>query len=184
MLEPIENVMDELKRTVEGVSFQEEEELVKAILEAKHVFVAGAGRSGMIAGCFAMRLMHAGIVTYRVGESTTPGIGKEDLLVIASGSGTTASLLSMAEKARKIGAKVALVTIYPDSAIGKLASIIIHIHAFTCKSDIDTGVHSVQPMGNLFERSLLISLDYVVEILMDKLGLTGDVMFQRHANLE
>jgi len=39
-------------------------------------------------------------------------------------------------------------------------------------------------MGSLFEQSLLICLDYVILILMEKRQITGEEMFARHANLE
>ena len=49
---------------------------------------------------------------------------------------------------------------------------------------LHTGFRSVQPMGSLFEQSLLICLDYVILILMDKTQITAEEMFARHANLE
>ena len=129
------------------------------ILKAKHIFVAGAGRSGMMARCFAMRLMHMGMKAYMVGEVVTPSMQEGDLLIITSGSGTTGSLV-------------------------KMADVVVQINAPTSKSEIDTGVTSIQPMGSLFEQSLLICLDFIIRILMDKTGITGEEMFKRHANLE
>lgn len=184
MLESIEDVLNEIERTVKNISVSEQEALADKILNANSIFIAGVGRSGMMAGCFAMRLMHMGLNVYRVGEVVTPAIQKGDLLIIASGSGTTGSLVHMAEKACRIGAEVATVTIYPEAEIGKLSSVSVCIHAPTSKSDVDTGIRSVQPMGSLFEQSLLICLDYIVKILMEKKKITGEQMFLRHANLE
>ena len=79
---------------------------------------------------------------------------------------------------------MASVTIYPASTIGALSETVVVIHAPTSKSDIDTGFRSVQPMGSLFEQSLLLCLDYVILILMDKTQITAEEMFTRHANLE
>lgn len=154
------------------------------ILKAKHIFVAGAGRSGMMARCFAMRLMHMGMKAYMVGEVVTPSMQEGDLLIITSGSGTTGSLVKMAEKAKVLNGRVGLITIYPESTIGKMADVVVQINAPTSKSKIDTGVTSIQPMGSLFEQSLLICLDFIIRILMDKTGITGEEMFKRHANLE
>jgi 6-phospho-3-hexuloisomerase len=42
----------------------------------------------------------------------------------------------------------------------------------------------VQPMGSLFEQSLLIFFDIIVMRLMEKKGLDSKTMFERHANLE
>lgn len=184
MIPPVSAVADELSRTLTAISPAQMEQLADAILKAKRVFVAGAGRSGMMARCFVMRLMHMGLQAYMVGEVVTPGIAAGDLLLIASGSGETASLACMAKKAKQLGAAVASVTIYPASTIGALSETVVVIHAPTSKSDIDTGFRSVQPMGSLFEQSLLLCLDYVILILMDKTQITAEEMFARHANLE
>ena len=151
---PITSVIEELRRTLTAVSYEQQEQLAAEIQKANRIFVAGAGRSGMMARCFAMRLMHMGITAYMVGEVVTPSIAAGDLLVIASGSGETASLVSMAKKAKSLGASVATVTIYPQATIGTLSDAVVAIHAPTSKSAIDTGVQSVQPMGSLFEQSL------------------------------
>ena len=184
MRDSVKTVLEEITRTVANIPLQEQEELAEQILKANAVFVAGMGRSGLMAGCFAMRLMHMGFQVYRVGEVTTPAIKEGDLLIIASGSGTTESLVKMAEKAKKIGAEIATVTIYPEAAIGRLSSSVVCIHAPTSKSEIDTGTYSVQPMGSLFEQSLLICFDYIIKILMEKKNITGEEMFLHHANLE
>jgi 6-phospho-3-hexuloisomerase len=44
----------------------------------------------------AMRFMHLGIL-FIVGETNTPAILEGDLLLVASGSGTTSSVVSSAE---------------------------------------------------------------------------------------
>jgi 6-phospho-3-hexuloisomerase len=75
----------------------------------------------------------------------------DDLLVIGSGSGATASFVAMAEKAKTIGASVALVTIFPDSRIGRVADAIVKIPAPTPKADVEAQFASVQPMGSLLE---------------------------------
>ena len=174
---PITSVIEELRRTLTAISYEQQEQLAAAVQGAQ-------GAVSMMARCFAMRLMHMGITAYMVGEVVTPSIAAGDLLVITSGSGETASLVSMAKKAKSLGASVATVTIYPQATIGTLSDAVVAIHAPTSKSAIDTGVQSVQPMGSLFEQSLLICLDYVILILMEKRQITGEEMFARHANLE
>jgi len=79
---------------------------------------------------------------------------------------------------------VALVTVTADSKIGLLADPVIHIPAISPKVDNDTGVLSIQPMGSLFEQSLLLFLDAVILLLMDTEGRDSGSMFSRHANLE
>ncbi len=179
----INEVLEELCKTVKRVSYEEEVAIASAIQKTKRVFVAGSGRSGLIASCFAMRLMQSGITAYRVGECTTPAIEADDLLIITSGSGETGALVKNAETARQVGSKIALITIYPESTIGKMSDVILQIAAFS-KFDKEENSRSVQPMGSLFEQSLMICLDYIMMILMEQLGLSGESMFQRHANLE
>lgn len=174
----------ELAGSLDAISPEEGERLVEAILKAGQVFVAGAGRSGFMVKAFAMRLMHLGHASFVVGETVTPNIGKDDLLLIGSGSGETGSLVSMANKARRIGAAIAAVTIFPESAIGKIADIVIAVPSPTPKGSAATAFSSVQPMGSLFEQSLLLFLDSVILRLMERDGRDSGMMFARHANLE
>jgi 6-phospho-3-hexuloisomerase len=90
----------------------------------------------------------------------------------------------MADKARKINSTIAVVTIFPESPVGKLADIVVKIPAPTPKSTVKTGFTSIQPMGSLFEQSLLIFLDSVILRLMEKQKKDSNTMFSRHANLE
>ena len=43
---------------------------------------------------------------------------------------------------------------------------------------------SIQPMGNLFEQSLLFTLDCLAGLLMHKKGMDSESLFLYHANLE
>lgn len=155
----------------------------KRAAEARRIFVAGAGRSGLMGKAFAMRLMHLGLTAHVVGESTTPGIGSGDILVLGSGSGETGSLISMAEKAQRAGASVLLVTIHPGSSIGRLADEIAALPAAAKEAAASSAV-TVQPMGSLFEQGLLIFYDAVVLRLMELKEMDGPAMYASHANLE
>ena len=75
-------------------------------------------------------------------------------------------------------------TINPESTIGKLADVCVRINAPSPKAAKEGDLKSIQPMGNLFEQSLLLYLDICVMLMMDKMNLTGSEMFTRHANLE
>jgi 6-phospho-3-hexuloisomerase len=176
-------IVKELNRTINLIAEDEAEKLVERILESKKVFVAGAGRSGFMAKSFVMRLMHMGIDAFVVGETVTPSLEEDDILVIASGSGETKSLVSMAEKAKTINATVAVVTISPESTIGKLSDVAIKIPAKP-KAGADSDYKTIQPMGSLFEQTLLLFFDAVILRIMSKKGLESGVMYGRHANLE
>jgi 6-phospho-3-hexuloisomerase len=90
----------------------------------------------------------------------------------------------MANKAKKIGSDLALVTIFPNSTIGQIADVAVKIPAPTPKVEVDSGFKSIQPMGSLFEQSLLLFLDTIILRLMEKQGNDSNTMFTRHANLE
>lgn len=180
----LKEIVAELGGVLGKIDEADAERFAQAAYEAPRIFVAGCGRSGLMVKAFAMRAMHLGKTVYVLGDVTTPSIHEGDLLVIASGSGETESLVSHAKKAKKLGAKVATVTIYPKATIGSMADSVVQINAPTSKSEEETGVASVQPMGSLFEQSLLLFLDGVIVRMMELAGKDSAEMFQNHANLE
>ena len=178
-------VTGEIDQCLRAVSPEQLDAAVEAIGKAHRVFVAGAGRSGLAMRAFAMRLMHLGKTVHVVGDVTTPGIEEHDLLAIGSGSGSTGSLRIQAEKAKSIGAGILLLTIVPNSPIGSIADVVVHVPAPSPKAEgaADT-IESIQPMGSLFEQSLFLLGDVLVLALMQHNQESSDEMFTRHANLE
>jgi 6-phospho-3-hexuloisomerase len=181
--EYLAKILQELNPAVDLIADEEAEKLVNGILESKKIFVAGAGRSGFMIKSFAMRMMQMGFEAYVVGETVTPNLEKDDILIIGSGSGETKGLVSMAEKAKSLDGTVAVVTIFPESTIGKLADIAVKLPG-SPKDQSDSGYKTIQPMGALFEQTLLLFFDAVILRLMEKKGMDGATMFGRHANLE
>ncbi len=182
--ETVGSVVRELGECLGKVSATSVQGAIDDISGARRIFCAGAGRSRLAVSAFTMRLMHLGKAAHLVGEVATPGISAGDLLIIGSGSGRTESLLAMANKAKKLGARILLLTIDPASPIGQLADRVIEIPAPSPKASTAGGVRSIQPMGSLFEQSLFLVLDTLVILLMNKEGVTAERMFGRHANLE
>ncbi|RXZ80797.1 6-phospho-3-hexuloisomerase [Paenibacillaceae bacterium] len=178
-----EQIVQELQFTVQSIQPEQAEQLAAAIVSSSHIFVAGAGRSGLMGKAFAMRLMHMGLHAHVVGETTTPGIGANDLLIIASGSGETGSLVAMAHKAKKLGAKLATVTLSPDASIGQAADLIVQLQGAP-KDQSGNSFATVQPMASLFEQTLLLFYDALIMELMARKGLNSDTMYGKHANLE
>ncbi|MCE3203874.1 6-phospho-3-hexuloisomerase [Paenibacillus sonchi] len=178
-----QEIVNELQRSVAQLGAGEAEQMAELLLRSGRVFVAGAGRSGLMGRAFAMRLMHAGKDAYVVGETVTPGIGPGDVLVLGTGSGETASLLSMAVKARAVGAAVVAVTLSPESSIGQLADHVVKLPGAP-KEQADGGRITIQPMASLFEQTLLLFYDAVILRIMEETGQTSTRMFGNHANLE
>lgn len=180
--ELIDGITGEIAQALHAISTTELDALLKAIMSAPRVYVAGRGRSGLQMRAFAMRLMHAGLTAHVVDDVTTPAIAAGDLLVVGSGSGGTASLVQYATRAKVLGAQLGLITTSSRSVIGKMADVKVVIRAASPKIAGNGG--SMQPMANLFEQSLLITLDMLTIQLMAAKGLTTEMMFARHANLE
>ena len=180
----VETIQGELQDALAAVDSLEVARLRQAILQAPRVFVTGKGRTGLQMRAFAMRLAHLGLPVYVVGEVTTPSIGNDDLLLIGSGSGRTASLVEYAARAQKLGAKVALFTTADKAPILDQANYQVRIPTPTPRQGNFAVSRSIQPMGSLFEGALGLLLDAVVLQLMDDLGVSVEQMVARHANLE
>lgn len=180
----LKRIIKELEQYAKLVKEAELQVFADRIVAAERIYVAGSGRSGFAARAFANRMMHLGLTMYFVGEPTTPSIQRNDLLIIGSGSGETASLVEMAKKAHVIGASIAAITIFKESTIGSLAETVVVVPGETPKGKMSSKCNSFQPMGNLFEQLSWLVYDSVVMILMERLGQTSEEMFGRHANLE
>lgn len=181
----LSDVMLELEEVFKSLDENQLQDLEDRVKKADKIFVAGAGRSLMMIRGFAMRLMHMGFRVFVVGETVTPAIESDDLLVIASGSGGTGTLTVMAEKCKKIGAELALLTTNPSSAIGRLADCIVEINAASTKSEENKRI-SVQPGANTFEQSVLLIGDAIIIDMMSNEALeeNNKVLMKKHANLE
>lgn len=183
--EILQKITEELNQCFAELEEKQLRELEGAISKADKIFVAGAGRSLMMIRGLAMRLMHMGFQSYVVGETVTPAIEPGDLLIIASGSGATGSLVVMAEKCKKIGAELALITTIPDSPIGQKADYLVEVRAATTKGTVNTR-ETFQPGANTFEQSVLLIGDaLIIDMISEgKLEENNEVLMKRHANLE
>jgi 6-phospho-3-hexuloisomerase len=175
-------ILKELDSTLSAVNEAEVAVAQRMILSARRVFVTGAGRSGLSLRMAAMRLMHLGLTVHVAGEITAPAIAQGDLLIVASGSGTTAGAVHAAEVARKVGADVLAITTAPESKLGVLAQGLIVIPAAT-KQD-HGGAKSEQYAGALFEQSVLLLTDAMFQGMWRERGESAEELWKRHANLE
>ena len=177
-------ITNELYKYGKLIKEDEVKEVVELCQKANRIFIAGAGRSGFCARGFANRMMHLGFTVYFVGETTTPSIQEGDLLIVGSGSGNTASLVSNAKKAKDQGAKVATLTMFPENKIGSMADAIIKIPGVTEKCADQNEGGSVQASGSSFEELCWITYDAMVMDLMKITNQTDQDLFKRHANME
>lgn len=168
LLERIETVMEK----ADWAGFLE---LVDMLPHARHTFVTGAGRSGLVARSFGMRLMHAGLSVFIPGETITPAAGEGDLIVAISCTGETGYTDYLTRRARRFGAKVVVLTAVGDSALARQADKVVVIPATA---------EDIVIRAAVFEHAATLCLDAVFNILSDRLKLDADSFLQRHANLE
>lgn len=183
MKKNIKKILGEISTVLSEINEEETKKLTDEILKAKKIITIGAGRVGLSARGFAMRLGHLGLQSFTTADTTIPAIGKEDLLIVCSGSGETQAVYDLALIGKRHNVKICAITAYPSSRIGKLADLIVNLKAPT-KIDKHSKVRSIQPMTTLNEQCLMIFFDSLVLELMQKLGETEETMWQRHSNLE
>ncbi|MCI3987199.1 6-phospho-3-hexuloisomerase, partial [Bacillus vallismortis] len=70
-----------------------------------------------------------------------------------------------------------------ESSIGKQADLIVKMPG-SPKDRSNVSDKTIQPMGSLFEQTLLLFYDDVILKLMEKKGLNSETMFTHHATLE
>ncbi|WP_307219191.1 6-phospho-3-hexuloisomerase [Microbacterium sp. SORGH_AS_0888] len=174
----LQNVVTALR----GVDQEPFERALGLLTEAQRVFVHGAGRSGLALRSTAMRLMHLGLDVHVVGEVTAPAIRGGDLLLVASGSGTTGGIVRAARTAAEVGARVLAVSTTSTSPLSEVADETLVVPAAT-KTD-RSGAASAQYAGSLFEQAVGVLGDALFHALWQRSGQSADDLWPRHANLE
>ncbi|MDO5848583.1 MAG: 6-phospho-3-hexuloisomerase [Methanobrevibacter sp.] len=193
MKEAIDAILSNIKNAESYLDEDEVQKFIDVIVKSKNIFVIGAGRSGLAAKAFAMRLMHLGLSSFVVGESTTPAINEGDCLIAISGSGETNTIVSAVKIAKNRGSNVLALTSYPESTLGKLADAYIFVKGRTkveaddknyMKRQIHGNYTSLTPLGTAFELTTLVFLDGLVSELMEVMKQTESDLKARHTVLE
>ena len=178
--ESINYIQLKIKDILSKVTDRDIKNIKKLFLKTKRVFLYGAGRSGLVAKAFAIRLVHLGFQTFVIGETITAPVQKEDLVIIVSGSGETIPAVMTAEIAHNLGAFVVSITGKKDSDIAKFADITLYIKSYCNEEERK----KYAPLGTLFEASVWIILDGITADLLDQNKETEEDMRCRHATLE
>lgn len=156
--------------------------LADVLADADRVFILGLGRSGLALQMTGMRLMHLGLQVHVVGDATTPAIRTGDVLLAASGSGTTGGIVRAAKSATDAGAVVAAITANPDSPLAQVSAATVVVPA---AGKLDrSGALSAQYAGSLFEQSVVVIGDAIFHTLWIRSGASADDLWPRHSNLE
>ena len=192
--EAYEEIMKSVANAIGQLDTSETQRFIELLVREKsrRILIIGVGRSGLIGRAFAMRLMHLGFNVYVMGETITPAIGKGDLVIVISGSGTTKLAVTAAEIGKEVGARVVAITSFPKSDLGRLADNIVQVRGRTkVAAETDyfmrqiTGVHEpLAPLGTIFEIASTVFLDSLIPELMHRLGRTEKELKRRHATIE
>lgn len=195
-LEAMHEIINFISKLPKLLDSSQINQFIELLIEAKNngrrVFIAGAGRSGLVGKAFAMRLMHMGFEVYVFGETILPAVRKNDIVIVISGSGMTSSSVLIAKTAKEIGAKVIAITSWPESPLGKISDYLLIIPGRTKIARLNDyfvrqilGEHEpLTPLGTLFEISTLVTLDSIIADLMSRLGISEEQIKRRHANIE
>ncbi|MFZ0035160.1 MAG: 6-phospho-3-hexuloisomerase [Sedimentisphaerales bacterium] len=182
--EIISTWMEAIILLLRQIKEQSSEELVDMMLKADKIFIAGQGRSGLIGRCLATRLTQMGFHVHIPGHATCQKIEAGDLLIAISCRGTTMTTVEFARISRQIGAKVAAITAFDNSTMAKLADKVIVIDA-NDKNIRKKCKYIAGPSNNtLFEQAALLYVDALIHILLERKGISTNIINQQHANLE
>ncbi|MGI5991933.1 MAG: 6-phospho-3-hexuloisomerase [Methanosarcina sp.] len=186
-------ISENLKEVVDRLDKESIKMMIQKILDSKRIFLMGAGRSGLVAKAFAMRLMHLGFSVYVVGETTTPAVQPEDVVIAISGSGETHSIADLGKIVKDIGSTLITVTSKKESTLGRISDIAMILPSKT-KNDLDAGGYlernmrgdykNVPPLGTSFEITSLIFLDSIIAQLITLTGASEAELKSRHTNIE
>lgn len=186
-------VLQEIGGVVQSIDEGEIERMIDMILESKEnkILLIGTGRSGFVGRAFALRLMHLGFNVYVSGETITPALTPNDLVIVISGSGTTTTSVAQAEVAYKIGSNIIAITSHSDSPLAKVAGEVVVVKGRTKLDQIRDyegrqirGEYDNAPLGTMFELSVMVFLDSVIADLMQRLGIHEIDLRERHSNTE
>ena len=175
-------ILQEIEGVLKKVREEEVDRFITDLSDSVRIFVIGEGRSGFAIKSFAMRLMHLGLQVYVHGETITPSIQSGDLLIAASGSGSTPGVIVAVQSAKRLNVRISVLTVHSDSLLASLADHVVRIPAATKYRQQDESV-SQQALGTLYDQCLHIILDGVCLRINRLRGETAQEIFDRHSNM-
>ena len=180
-VELAKTVLKEHQQVLLDVDHAEVERLLDTIAEANCIQVFGMGRMKCAARAFVMRLMHMGLDAHVVYDTTCPNIGPGDLLIINAACTTIG--YTVMQFAKKLGAMVVAITANPKSKAAALCDFTVNLKG-QVHGGRDYEIPSIQPMAALFEQTIFVFEDIIIQLLMKKLNITAEQMAKCHTNLD
>jgi 6-phospho-3-hexuloisomerase len=194
MFQSMDLIMNNLKHNMEHLNkpkyFSHTQKFIELIhdglIHKRKFFLLASGRSAFILQCFATRLVHLGAEVYMVTNlASMPALTKNDVLIVLSGSGTTAIVVSLLKNYVNTVKPYGIVTItsHPETIIGRVGDITIKLKGRT-KRDVDrdhTDTAVLTPEGTQFEIAAFVYLDAIIAELAIKLGKTNEDLLTKHS---
>lgn len=175
-----ECILDEIREHFLLLDFEQVSCLISAIKNADRIYVLGAGRSKLILSTFCMRLNHLGYEAYIVGEIPCPPSDSQSLIISATGSGTTGSIMNILEKQKTLGSHIFLITANASEDFVWLTDSVLHVKAPSSLMHDEKESH--QLMKSSFEQVVFLLLESIIAKLAE--GIPEADIVARHTNLE
>lgn len=174
------SVEKEIRQALRRIDRKDFDNLYDNIINSERIFITGMGRSGLIGQIFAMRLMHLGFKPFIIGESITPRMEKDDLLIAVSGTGESKVTNTIARAAKMVKTKVLAITGGRNNTLSRIAdrSMVIPYAKTAGKKG-----SSMQPLGTLFEQCVYLLFDLLVLYIINRTGKNEYGLLKRHTQL-
>jgi len=182
-------ILSKIKETTDKILPKDSGAFINLIIKSPRIYIIGAGRSGLVAKAFGMRLVHLKKKVFIVGETITPAMRKGDTLIAVSGSGKTTWVVETAKTSKALGGRVAAITWDRKSELAKIAEVLVQIKSEVVPRErVDYTTRELMgipmpPLGSLFEVSAFIFFEACVLELMSRFGIYEKEMKKIHANL-
>lgn len=175
-------IMQEIRKSVLAVDETETERLIAEIENSKAKCFFVSGRSGFVLKIFAMRLYHMGY-TVRICDETgwrTPGEG--DILIVCDDPASHFPTLTVQEACRA-GCTVFAVTRQRIPAVECAFSLCIPGEEGSASGNLLQNPQAESFSEESFQRSLYVTLDYIVYKMMVLHNQAESDLAKRHTNI-
>jgi 6-phospho-3-hexuloisomerase len=187
MLGNLKSNMEHLSKTKYFSHTQKFIDLVyDGLINKRKFFLLASGRSAFILQCFATRLVHLGAEVYMVTNlGSIPALTDDDILIVLSGSGTTAIVVSLLKNYVNTVKPYGIISItsHPETIIGRIGDITIKLKGRTKRDKVDLHDDTaiLTPEGTMFEIAAFVYLDAIIAELAIKMGRTNAEMLEKHS---
>jgi 6-phospho-3-hexuloisomerase len=194
LFQSMELILNNLKQNMEHLAkpkyFKHTQKFIEllydGLINRRKFFLLASGRSAFILQCFATRLVHLGADVYVVTNlASIPSLSKNDILIVLSGSGTTAIVVSLLKSyvnsIKPYG--IISITSHPETIIGRIGDITIKLKGRSKRDKIDLNDDTalLTPEGTAFEQVAFTYLDAIIAELAVRCGRTNEDLLKRHS---